>query len=345
MPHDSIPLRRKIAYLAVAIGVTAVLVFVAGEIFVRIFVPQPDTMRWLAPSERYGHVMKSNFEQRYRFLGTDTAMQVQTNSLGLRDEEWTPPGDPSAKTILCIGDSFTFGQGVDVDDRFDTVLERKLDEADESFQLVNAGVNAWGTIQATRYARDHFETFEPDIIVLTFCENDPSDDAYFLKKGQSFDEFTFPGKTFLRDHSHFYRFVNYRLFQLLHAFYTKPEKKPAEAPVEAATPAPYVSDEQWESSIAVLDEFYEDFRAFNPTGKLLIQANAPWDASLASHLKAFCEKRDGVRYVDLAWYIDGAAEEELRLSYDPHWSPRMHEISGTALFDALTNLQIAKNVE
>ena len=43
---------RTLAYLGIAFSLAAILICSAGEILVRLFVPQPDTLRWLAPSER-----------------------------------------------------------------------------------------------------------------------------------------------------------------------------------------------------------------------------------------------------------------------------------------------------
>ena len=89
------------------------------------------------------------------------------------------------------------------------------------YRLINTGVQGWGTLQKTRYALDHFEDFAPEIVVITFCRNDPSDSAYFLKKGHSFDAVWFPGKVFLRNNPHLYRFLNRQVFLVLFSLYTR----------------------------------------------------------------------------------------------------------------------------
>ena len=52
------------------------ILFVVLEIGVRVFAPQQETMRWMLPDTRYGHVMKPEFHQRYSFLGSDYVMDV-----------------------------------------------------------------------------------------------------------------------------------------------------------------------------------------------------------------------------------------------------------------------------
>ena len=103
---------------AAFLGVTALAVL---EILVRVFAPQQEPSLWLEPDARYGHVMKTNFHQQYHFLGSDFVMDVRTNAQGLRDDDIEPHSD-SVKTILFLGDSFTFGHGVNVADRFDKRL-------------------------------------------------------------------------------------------------------------------------------------------------------------------------------------------------------------------------------
>jgi hypothetical protein len=93
------------------------------------------------------------------------------NSIGLRDIELAPTAKP---TILFVGDSFVFGNGVKDGERFTD----RLREALPDFQIVNAGVQAYGTDQAFLLMRRLWPRLEPSVVVLTVCvENDHRDNA------------------------------------------------------------------------------------------------------------------------------------------------------------------------
>jgi len=64
------------------------------------------------------------------FTRTDLVMEVKINSMGLREREITPEFfSPEVYRILAIGDSGTFGFGVNMEERFSTRLEVLLRQA------------------------------------------------------------------------------------------------------------------------------------------------------------------------------------------------------------------------
>ena len=75
---------------------------------------------------------------------------VSINQMGLRDAHTTPrnPSSP-VRRVVVLGDSFTFGQGVDDAALFTTQLERRLNErqTDIRYEAINAGVPGYGTGQ------------------------------------------------------------------------------------------------------------------------------------------------------------------------------------------------------
>ena len=212
-PHErtqALPLWKRLLYWAVTFGAMAIVVALLGEAMVRLFAPQPPVERWFEESEPYRYVLKKDFHQRFPFVGSDFVMDVRTNAFGLRDQEFDPAAPFDGKTILLIGDSFVFGYGINVENRFDTKLRLLISQARLPIRIINAGVPGWGTIQETSYAKDRLDLFKPDVIVLTFCGNDPHDDDMFTSGEMVYREgglFWFPGKAFLRAHSQLYSFL------------------------------------------------------------------------------------------------------------------------------------------
>src|SRR4030042_5914780 len=63
---------------------------------------------------------------------------VRTNSLNIRDRE-IPPKEKNEFRILCLGDSFTFGLGVEVEDTYTRLLENLLNKDRKRSCVINAG--------------------------------------------------------------------------------------------------------------------------------------------------------------------------------------------------------------
>lgn len=346
-------LGKKLLGGLLTLCVIGALSLLLTEAAVRLLLPQESPALWLTPDARYGHLMKPNFHQRYPFPQGDFVMDVRTNALGFRDEEPAPKQD-GVPTVLFAGDSFTFGHGIAVEQRFDYRLEEKLRAAGRPMRLINVGVNAWGTLQATRYLADHLDTFAPDIIVLTFCENDPHDDTYFLEHGISFDRVRFPGKDFLRANSHLFRFLQHSYLvwrksraanalppatqEEADALAEKAQQQEARATAEQAQPAafaPPISDAQWQRTEGYLKDFMTAWRAKQPKARLLIQSTDPLNPDIRARLDAFADNIPGIEHVDLHPAASNLTLAERRLPYDGHWSPAMHNLSAEALSEAL----------
>ena len=95
---------------------------------------------------------------------------ISTNSLGLRDRE-IPHARTSAGRILVLGDSFTAGLQVELDEVVAKRVERALNAPDPPgtrVEVVNAGVSAWGTDNALLYFLHEGWRYRPDVVVLMF---------------------------------------------------------------------------------------------------------------------------------------------------------------------------------
>lgn len=330
---------RRMMFASVTLVVSGLVAILGAEATIRALLPQEDLIRWMRIDEKYGKVNREDCRETLRFPRSDFVMHVRTNSLGLRDREYDLT-DESAKRVLLVGDSFTFGYGLNREDIFDAKLERKLRETGEKYFVINAGVNDWGTLQEVVYARDHFELFSPDVIVLTFCGNDPEGDRRYLAQvRQDFQGyFYFPGKAFLRRQSHLYRLLRSQVWALEQRL-DEPEGAGQRAEAVHVDPQTgyRIPNEAWRATLATLRDFHRDFLEFNAEGVLLIQATAPWDERIRARLSSIANGENLV-YVDLADEARELSPSERRLPYDAHWSERMHSISAERLFETITEL-------
>lgn len=113
-----------------------------------------------------GHEHRPN--SHAHLMGVD----VDINSKGLRDREFAYARTPGSLRILMLGDSFTEGWGVALDDTFAKRLERLYAARGVTAEVINAGVGNYNTVMEVNYFVDEGRKYEPDIIVLNFTFND-----------------------------------------------------------------------------------------------------------------------------------------------------------------------------
>jgi len=98
---------------------------------------------------------------------------VQVNSEGLRDREHTKAKPPNTLRVAVLGDSFTEAIHVPVEQTFWSKLERKLGNCEavkgrKNVEVINFGVQGYGTAQELVMLRKKVWDYNPDIVVLAF---------------------------------------------------------------------------------------------------------------------------------------------------------------------------------
>lgn len=112
------------------------------------------------------------------YFDSDGCISAVINELGFRDLPFDLNKKPGEFRILTVGDSFTFGSGVQTEDTWSQVLEGLLHaDREEHVEVINGGFAA-GSHHVAGYvdwiASDGVD-FEPDFLVLGLCLNDVGD--------------------------------------------------------------------------------------------------------------------------------------------------------------------------
>src|SRR5690349_10814910 len=94
------------------------------------------------------------------------------NSRGLRDVEHAPAPAPGDTRVLLLGDSFTEGFSVALEDGVARVLERDLRRDGCAAEVVNGGTVGYSTDQEYLFYRDEGVSYAPRVVVLLFYYND-----------------------------------------------------------------------------------------------------------------------------------------------------------------------------
>lgn len=123
--------------------------------------------------------------------GSSSANPVRTNSQRMReDKEYKYIKDKGVFRILGLGDSFTFGMWVKLEETYLKILERKLNtnEDGRKFEAINMGVPAYGTAKELVTLEAEGKKFNPDLIIVGLFANDIGENTrnlnFVLKNGK-----------------------------------------------------------------------------------------------------------------------------------------------------------------
>lgn len=112
---------------------------------------------------------------------------IAINSFGMRDKEYSLKKPANTLRIAVLGDSFTEGRQVDLEETFPRMMESDLASCsslnDQKVEVLNFGVSGFGTTQELLQLKDRVWQFEPDIVLLAFTTgNDVRNNSYALEK-------------------------------------------------------------------------------------------------------------------------------------------------------------------
>ena len=94
--------------------------------------------------------------------------RFRTNSRGLRDREYSLEKPPDTFRIAVLGASFALPAGVEIEDSFHSVLERRLTAESSSlaYEFINFAVGTYGPRQALAMLRLRALDYDPDLVLL-----------------------------------------------------------------------------------------------------------------------------------------------------------------------------------
>lgn len=100
------------------------------------------------------------------------------NSRGQRDREYDVPRPDGVFRIVCLGDSYTFGQGVHRQDLLTTVLAQRLNEQADAlgdatrYEVINCGACGYGTREERILYERVCRQYQPQLVLTLVVQND-----------------------------------------------------------------------------------------------------------------------------------------------------------------------------
>jgi sulfatase modifying factor 1 len=152
---------------------SAILVpLVVAEVALRVTTPSPSFHRMYTVSDDQVLGIEPRPGADFTFDGLDVLIpptRVRVNRLGFRGDEVEQPKPPERRRLVCIGDSFTFGWGVEADEAWCARVVSRLGPGWDGINLGVPGYNAW---QSVRRFQLRGLTLQPDAVVLLFNGSD-----------------------------------------------------------------------------------------------------------------------------------------------------------------------------
>jgi lysophospholipase L1-like esterase len=172
------PLLKNLAASLVGLVLAVVLL----EAVLALFLPAPLIYRYPQPlydlDEQLGWVMRPH---QHSFT---IDKPVATNSFGFRSPEIVPAKPPGLLRILCLGDSQTFGNGVDQDLTYPALLQARIGSraGTSHVQVVNTGVQGYDPVQEVDLLQRLAPRLRPDVVTVGIYLNDMGDAVRTDKK-------------------------------------------------------------------------------------------------------------------------------------------------------------------
>jgi len=166
------PIRKFVGTVA-SFAFIAAMAFVLGEVIVRVYTHYrmiydlemtrySRLIKQSSADPRIGHVHRANSQAR--IMGA----QIRINDDGFRDQDYSIERNTKLRMIL-LGDSLTFGWGVEKEQTFADILERKLVPPTE---VINLGVGNYNTRQEVQLFIERGLKYHPDQVVVFYFLND-----------------------------------------------------------------------------------------------------------------------------------------------------------------------------
>lgn len=113
---------------------------------------------------------------RTAFYGFTTKLpptQIEISDQGLRDRPYNLQKGDDLVRIALLGDSFTFGWGLNLDETIPKQLEYLLNENSSiKYEVMSCGVIGYNLIQEIQFLKTKVLKFHPDIIIFLVTGND-----------------------------------------------------------------------------------------------------------------------------------------------------------------------------
>ncbi len=161
-------LNSLLLFVSIAVGLTLVEVAlrVVGYEKFKVEIPNPERAIFWHYDSLLGWKHLPNHEDR--FIMSDFDIHVKINDKGLRDKSYSYQRQKGVFRILVLGDSFTWGFGVEKEQ----IFTERIEKSQDNLEVINMGVSGYSTDQEYLLLKEEGLKYQPQLILLMFFDND-----------------------------------------------------------------------------------------------------------------------------------------------------------------------------
>ena len=170
-------LKKRIVFWILTVFLASVVTFVLAEVSVLLlYGSQVRFPRHVVAAEFGVRINEPNAIYRHRSKDINVGFRI--NGQGMRAERDYGYEKPEGVIrIVSLGDSFTVGYEVEVEETFSLVLEKELRKLGYNIEVLNTGVSGYSNAEACVYLERELLKYDPDIVILSFFSNDLVDNV------------------------------------------------------------------------------------------------------------------------------------------------------------------------
>jgi lysophospholipase L1-like esterase len=159
---------KKLIFRLLTVLIGCLLIFIVLEIGLRIFNPQHTGPVQFSYDPELGCIPVPHQNGRR----TRPDYTFSNNSWGLRGRREYNKEKTADLRILFLGDSFTYGVGVNDEQVFTVLLEKNLTRPGRTVEVINAGMGGKGTDYALKFMQVRGLGLGADMVILCFNHTD-----------------------------------------------------------------------------------------------------------------------------------------------------------------------------
>lgn len=336
----------------IALALSLVFVVFCGEIILRLVMPHWREFHsgWfmrLVDVPGYGQVTTGvpGFDGHFAQNNGDFRVHIKINEFGLRNRESVKNSD---NRLWVVGDSMTFGWGVEEDEMYSSIIEKTLN--DKTYNIASPGTNICG--YQTLLARMPTEVEPRAVVMGLVLENDITDEMCEENvKKKSVVENNFNSTKFLKEikkyltkYTAFYNFLAVSLKrvnvieEMLVRIGLVQNASHYKNPIVGNSLEGAVAQ-----SINEIDRFRKMLKDGTPflvvivPGRFELFANDPTYARLRKTIKGSLANY-GIPFVDPYDAFSQAGYGPTHFAHDGHWTALGHRLAGEAAAARLSEL-------
>ncbi|MCX6563879.1 MAG: GDSL-type esterase/lipase family protein [Candidatus Aminicenantes bacterium] len=167
-------MRRLFIRLFLVFAATAVTLG-AVEVLVRVFwnkLSGPAVIPLTLKTHRFSANPVTGYELVPGSVAFEDNAWYRINRDGIRDGDYPRTKPNGTYRIAVLGDSCTFGLGLELGDTWPKQLERELQSTNPHLEVINFGVMGYNTPQEAERIQDKVLGYSPDLIIIGYSLND-----------------------------------------------------------------------------------------------------------------------------------------------------------------------------